>query len=717
MSENNIKTNVFFKKGLQSALPDYGTEGAFYLTTDSNRLYIGKGDSVPMALLNQTVQYVDSISALTDITNPTVNDFYYCVKDNVLATWNGTEWKQINKNTNDNTDTYISGVSTPVVSVDNDSNINVSFSIQQNKKDEITNSETPLSDIAVSFAIESGHLAAANKVEVGLTATSQNEGVQLKSSGAGAATGDGETENGVNILGGDNVNVRLDESKNVVIEADDTTYSISAKENSIVFADSKNNTTNLVLADDDYLTIEADQDTITVSHNTLTFENTSDSQTLSAQGKMSVITGLSTNDAGHITGYETTEYTLPKDTKNNTISLSAIEDGGLKVELSDDNNDNVTHSLEKAFYYILDNQIVYNQSELDVYTKEQVDNFVKSFNALVYKGTLGTDGTINSLPTENVENGVVYKVITSGTYNGIAATIGDLFIACGDEDEENGFIPTNNITWTLVPSGESTDTQYNFYTELDSSNKVKLTLKDKVNNGTQSVEIAQGDAINVNVDADNKKITIKHAEVTTNGSTENGTLAHKDTFTAIKSLTVNDQGHVTGYVTENLTLPGDSDTTSQIYLEDNTIVLKESDNSTTNVSIVNTDGFIDLESDSNVLTINHKSYTEPLSPTEDSSVTLNHGGEISVVTGVGRDAGGHITSYTTKKYTLPTEVTYSFSGDTVVNDNQLQFGSKLINSDNSERGSAALTLTSDTFVFEHNTESKVSTINLVWDTF
>ena len=190
MSENNTKTNVFFKKGLQSALPGYGTEGAFYLTTDSNRLYIGKGDSVPMALLNQTVQYVNSIEDLTNITNPITNDFYYCVNDNVLATYNGTEWKQINKNTNNNTDTYISEVSEPVVSVDDDSNINVSFNIKQNKKDEITNSETPLSDIVVSFDIGSGHLAAANKVEVGLTATSQNEGVvQLKSSGAGAATG------------------------------------------------------------------------------------------------------------------------------------------------------------------------------------------------------------------------------------------------------------------------------------------------------------------------------------------------------------------------------------------------------------------------------------------------------------------------------------------------------------------------------------------------
>ena len=47
---------LLFKKGLQSDLDKVtsSVNGAFYLTTDTNRLYIGNGSDKPK-LLNQTV--------------------------------------------------------------------------------------------------------------------------------------------------------------------------------------------------------------------------------------------------------------------------------------------------------------------------------------------------------------------------------------------------------------------------------------------------------------------------------------------------------------------------------------------------------------------------------------------------------------------------------------------------------------------------------------
>ena len=59
MSTNN---NLFFKRGSQANLNNItaSIDGAFYLTTDTNRLYIGNG-GVP-ALLNQTVQMVSSLA-------------------------------------------------------------------------------------------------------------------------------------------------------------------------------------------------------------------------------------------------------------------------------------------------------------------------------------------------------------------------------------------------------------------------------------------------------------------------------------------------------------------------------------------------------------------------------------------------------------------------------------------------------------------------------
>ena len=87
--------DILFKRGLQSALPQKAQDGVFYLTTDSNRLYVGQGET--MALLNQTVQIVSAVSALP--TNANTNDFYYCTAENVLAVYNGTQWVQINPDT------------------------------------------------------------------------------------------------------------------------------------------------------------------------------------------------------------------------------------------------------------------------------------------------------------------------------------------------------------------------------------------------------------------------------------------------------------------------------------------------------------------------------------------------------------------------------------------------------------------------------------------
>ena len=61
---------------------------------------------------------------------------------------------------------------------------------------------------------------------------------------------------------------------------------------------------------------------------------------------------------------------------------------------------------------------------------------------MVFKGTLGTGGTISSLPEASSSNeGFTYKVITDGTYAGQKAKIGDLFIS-------------NGTAWNLVPSGD-----------------------------------------------------------------------------------------------------------------------------------------------------------------------------------------------------------------------------------------------------------------------
>ena len=65
---------------------------------------------------------------------------------------------------------------------------------------------------------------------------------------------------------------------------------------------------------------------------------------------------------------------------------------------------------------------------------------------MIFKGTLGTGGTITTLPTaSSSNNGYTYKVIEDGTYDGKSAKVGDVF--------------TSNATeWVLIPSGDETFT-------------------------------------------------------------------------------------------------------------------------------------------------------------------------------------------------------------------------------------------------------------------
>ena len=61
---------------------------------------------------------------------------------------------------------------------------------------------------------------------------------------------------------------------------------------------------------------------------------------------------------------------------------------------------------------------------------------------MIFKGSLGTGGTITTLPTASASNeGYTYKVITAGTYAGQTAKVGDTFIS-------------NGSAWVLIPSGD-----------------------------------------------------------------------------------------------------------------------------------------------------------------------------------------------------------------------------------------------------------------------
>ena len=84
---------IKFYKGALANLPASGTNGALYITTDEGAIYLGTG--VGMKRLGDFVQ-VDAVANLPT-AGANTSALYYCVAENVLAKWNGTEWKQVNK--------------------------------------------------------------------------------------------------------------------------------------------------------------------------------------------------------------------------------------------------------------------------------------------------------------------------------------------------------------------------------------------------------------------------------------------------------------------------------------------------------------------------------------------------------------------------------------------------------------------------------------------
>ena len=107
-----LNDKVMFKLGTQAKIDEMITKktgysiGTFYLTKDSDRLYVGQATG--LKLLNKSVQVVETEEGLTTLTASWgadklshKDDLAYISGKNILAYFNGTGWTQINPDHND----------------------------------------------------------------------------------------------------------------------------------------------------------------------------------------------------------------------------------------------------------------------------------------------------------------------------------------------------------------------------------------------------------------------------------------------------------------------------------------------------------------------------------------------------------------------------------------------------------------------------------------
>lgn len=175
----------------------------------------------------------------------------------------------------------------------------------------------------------------------------------------------------------------------------------------------------------------------------------------------------------------------------------------------------------------------YTASEVGAYTTGEVDALIEGLpKPMVFKGSLGTGGTITSLPTAAASNeGYTYKVITAGTYASQSAKVGDTFISDGS-------------SWVLIPSGDE-----------PSGTVTSVTLTQ----GTGITVSNSGTAITTSGSR-----TISLATITKDDTTSTASPSHGGTFTAIDSITYDTYGRVTGVNTKTITLPADSNTDTKV---------------------------------------------------------------------------------------------------------------------------------------------------------
>lgn len=367
--------NVLFKRGLHANLPavNAATDGVFYLTTDTNRLYVGQGTN--LVELNKSITIVNDLSDLPVSTSDNsrtikgsqvqVEQFYYVKaissgsqtvhNGNILAICSAIDadtgaitWTQINPDTSTD-DTYVTGISFgagAMSTVNNKKQISYPVTLSREKKS-ASGSISSATDIIGSLVINQddvGSLTTDTAISVVSSDIPANgTSTKISASGVGAVA-----DNGVTVNAGENI-------------------TLSGSNNSLTIA-----------AKDTWATAVTADNTGKISITPNSGSNVESGQVLFHK--------ITVSDSIGVAGTEATKY--------NQASLGSF----------------------------------YSKDAIDAW-KTELDGKVKDINAMVYKGTVDEAA---DLPSSGVKIGDTYLVSADfGNYKK-----GDLLIANGTEGND-----------------------------------------------------------------------------------------------------------------------------------------------------------------------------------------------------------------------------------------------------------------------------------------
>ena len=755
--------NVSFKRGLQADLPNSNiVDGAFYLTTDTNRLYVG-GANDKLELLNQSIKFYtyDEVFRENSTVPKVEGQFYYLSDKNILCTFAKTkthpdgEWVQINPDHNDNTLVYVSGLN--ITKADNSADgddikkLTYTIKLNQEKKESSDGNATPYgNDITASFEINSNDLnKIASNVSVGLESKAINNetnGFELKNSGGGA-----DDSKAVQIKGGDNVTISRAEDGNITIAATDTntTYNLTSPVNStdimLNSSDAGQTPTIELLGDDKIIVKGENAGQITFSHATSNIAgdyNATNNYDSTNVNKIKV-PQFTVDATGHISNARVMEIPLPED-KDTTYEITNIGvvgtegqtgKGKLSISLKASNGEaKPTVSTGDVLYHNITidgtDYTKYNQESLgNFYSTSKVDELITkaaaNMNAMTYKGVINGD-KFNKI--KGSPNGDTYKASADFTINEQLVKQGDLVIYNGADLEATGNPNAND--WDIVPSGNDIDSQFSLSLQKigDEKKQTALVLSNTTTGDDAGViEVAGNKGITTIIE--NGKLIIAHATESniakTVGQNTNLTPAAADTI-KVPIITYDEQGHIKSATDNTITLPVDKDTTYTILTEkhgnsDAAVKLKEIGTETAGQSptaVFKAGTSIVLDASGDGITINHGAPGTATSNYGQNSGSQVDYGQTFKVPKFSMDAKGHIVNVQDVDIQMPSAQdipSVNFSGATKVENNRATFASTLVVGDDGKKQTYAPSIGSSTLKISGPDDN--ITIDLEWESF
>ena len=671
---------LLFKRGKQSALDTIiknktGIEGCFYLTEDTNRLYVGQSNGQAPVLLNQVVSVVETEKDLPVAPPAVDNDFYYIKSLNVLAVYDSTKkdathsgWVQINANTNDTIRVTEASFDDGVKSGTADS-ITYTLTLKQTQKD-INNKETALDDITAELVLNSELISGIvpEAAEVGLTASvNSNNELVIATEGAGA-----NGDNVAKVTPGSNINI-VAQNDQILLSATDTLYgrSIVVDTNGVKsrLTGSNGSEEDIIYKAGEGLDVSGDATakSITYTHKTYNgtstaVENGSDNDgKLVAGSKLNIISGIDVSN-GHISNISTSELTLPADTIINGISKTENKDWSRTLTESNGGTHEIDFSGEAA--------------ALEANLKAEISNKLAAANsAMTYKGTVSSVEAL-SVKTD-VEIGDVWLFSENdGEYK-----TGDMAIAISSDGSVlTGVIPADKVKWERIPSGDELNTDTLFkgtvaFDSTDGNGSVTYGIEPVSQVGTTTVDgnkdITLQAGVDLTISNNEGKALINHKAFTAKATT--GTAVEQaSAITAVTGVTTSN-GHVTEVVTTTYT-----PVTYDIEGKDNKITMTTNAGGTKSIGVAGDGKWISATVANNALAIAHN---DPQAAT--STVTAKNGsdndgklvasGPLNILSEVKYDDKGHVVGASTATLTLPADTTYQVkvtsdaAGTTVAN--------------------------------------------------